>query len=139
MILRGLGVFATREQVYAEHRSDIRWVVMCHVCHVMLCHVSCQVLCQVCAVQPAESGPRLRLPAGGDHPASGQGRQHHRGRGAGDQSESSMVLPDQSELTWQHSHHLFNQSQVTGEEDDGSLDQTIAAVREVMEETDYFR
>ena len=38
MILRGLGVFATREQVYAEHRSDIRWVVMCHVilCHVML-------------------------------------------------------------------------------------------------------
>ena len=39
MILRGLGVFATREQVYAEHRSDIRWVVMfvmCHVCHVTL-------------------------------------------------------------------------------------------------------
>ena len=35
-------------------------------------------------------------------------------------------------------HHL-HQSQVTGEEDDGSLDQTIAAVREVMEETDYFR
>ena len=40
MILRGLGVFATREQVYAEHRSDIRWVVMCHVsiyCHYLLC------------------------------------------------------------------------------------------------------
>ena len=38
MILRGLGVFATREQVYAEHRSDIRWVVTVHVCHVVICH-----------------------------------------------------------------------------------------------------
>ena len=36
MILRGLGVFATREQVYAEHRSDIRWVVMSPL---SLCHV----------------------------------------------------------------------------------------------------
>ena len=108
----------------------------------------CDVLWQVCAVQPAQPGPRLRLPVGGDDPAAGQGRQHHRGHGAGDQSESSILSPDQSEssilsadqsqLTWPHSHHL-NQLQVTGEEDEGSLDQTIAAVREVMEETDYFR
>ena len=45
---------------------------------------------------------------------------------------------DKSQLTWPHTHHL-NQLQVTGEEDEDSLDQTIAAVREVMEETDYFR
>ena len=56
-------------------------------------------------------------------------------------ARAANITGDTEQVTNQRAascHHL-HQSQVTGEEDEGTLDQTIAAVREVMEETDYFR